>query len=163
MAKKQKKLYFTYGENMNISRLKKWLFQRGGRPDGIAMTQAAVLKGYKLVFNVYREIPWKAGVANIVEDAKGSVEGVLMELDPVTDNLLQKREVYPAASKRVEVTVIGDQDKEYDRVNTYVSTRAEDGKTHAPSADYMKLVIEAAKEFELSAKHVKALEQIKTV
>lgn len=158
----QKKLYFAYGENMNLSRLKKWLFQRGGRPDGIAMAQRAELKGYRLVFDVHREIPWKAGVANLAEDPKGIVEGVLMEIDASTDNLIQKKEAYPAASKRVEVTVIGDKEKEYDRVTLYISTRAEEGTIHAPSKAYMKLLIDAAGDFEFSKKAVDALKKIKT-
>lgn len=159
----QKRLYFAYGENMNLGRLKKWLFQRGGRPDGIVMTQRAELKGYSLVFNVHREIPWKAGVANLVEDPKGCVEGVLMEIDPSIDNLVQKKEAYPAASKRVEVTVTGDQEKEYDRVTLYVSTRAEEGKVLSPSKAYMKLLLDAAEDFGFSKAAVGAMKKIKTV
>ncbi|MHC4606442.1 MAG: gamma-glutamylcyclotransferase family protein [Planctomycetota bacterium] len=158
----QTRLYFAYGENMNLGRLKKWLFQRGGRPDGITSVQHAVLSGYRIVFNARREIPWKAGVANLQEDKKGKVEGILMEIDPGTENLIQKKEGIPAAAKRIDVSVVGDKEKTYDRVFTFVSIHPEEGKTHAPAKAYMDLVLQAARDFEFSAPYVKALEKITT-
>jgi hypothetical protein len=158
----QKKLYFAYGENMNVARLKKWLFQRGGRPDGIGSMQRAVLSGYKLVFNVHKEIPWKAGIANLEASEKGQVEGVLMEVDNTTDSHIQRKEGFPASSKRIDVSVIGDQEKEYDKVTAYLSTRADDGKSHAPTKAYMDLLLEAAGDFEFSDKYVSSLKKVKT-
>lgn len=158
----QTKLYFAYGENMNVTRLKKWLFQRGGRPDGILSAQGAVLKGYKLVFDVRKEIPWKAGVANLREDKKGKVEGVLMEVDNAIDSHLQKKEGFPVSSKRLDVTVTGDQEKTYDKVSAYVSTKADEGKTHPPTRAYMEYLLQAARDFEFSPRYIKSLEKVKT-
>lgn len=158
----QTRLYFAYGDSMNVNRLKKWLFQRGGRPDGIVSAQRAVLQGYTLAFNVHRDMPWKAGVANLEEDAKGSVEGVLMEIDNATESHLLKKEGVPAAAKRVEVTVVGDKEKTYEDVWAVIAPPT-DGKTHAPSKTYMELLLQAAKDFEFSADYVKKLEKVKAV
>lgn len=153
--------YFAYGETMNVNRLKKWLSQFGGRPDGIVSAQKAVLKGYKLVFNAYREVPWKAGVANLAADAKGSVEGVLLEVDNATESSLQRKEGVASGAKRITVSVVGDKEHTYENVSTYVAG-TEDAKTHAPTKAYVALMLEAAKDFEFSPEYVKKLEKVKT-
>lgn len=156
----QKKHYFAYGDSMNVNRLKKWLTQRGGRPDGIVSAQRAVLKGYSLVFNVRREVPWKAGVANLEKDANGSVEGVLLELDNQAESLLQQKE--GAGWKRVPVSVVGDKEKTFDGVQTYVAAQPDVGKTHAPTRAYLEILLEAAKAFEFSGEYVRKLQSAKT-
>lgn len=155
-------MMFVYGESMNVNRLKNWIFQRGGRPDGILSAQRAVLQGYRLVFNVRREIPWKAGVANLEAHAKSSVEGVLLEVDNATESHLQKKEGAPLASKRIEVSVVGDKEKQHDGVTTHVAVQP-DAKTHAPTKAYVELLMQAAKDFEFSAAYVTQLKKIKTV
>lgn len=158
----QTRLYFAYGEGMNVNRLKKYLSQRGGRPDGVVSAQRAVLSGYELVFNVRREIPWQAGIANLKESAKGSVEGVLMEIDNATESHVQKKEGIPASSKRIEVSVVGDKEKTYDSVSVYVALEPDQKKAHAPTKAYMKLMIEAATDFEFSKGYVEKLKKVKT-
>lgn len=156
----QTKLYFAYGETMNVNRLKKWLSQRGGRPDGVRSAQRAVLKGYKLVFNARREVPWKAGIANVDKEANGTVEGVLLEVDQVVESLLQQKE--GPGSKRVTVSVVGDKEKTHEGVSMFVAAQPDAGKTHAPTKAYMELVLEAAKAFEFGADYVKGLQAIPT-
>lgn len=157
----QTRQYFAYGEAMNVNRLKKWLFQRGGRPDGILSAQRAVLGGYSLVFDVHNDVPWKAGVANLEGNPKGSVEGVLLEIDFPTDSHIQKKEGMPFSSKRIEVTVVGDKEKTYERVSAYVSTKA-DGKEHPPARAYLEILLQAAKDFEFSPAYLQKLEKMKT-
>lgn len=157
----QSKLYFAYGENMHVNRLKKWISQRGGRPDGVVSAQRAVLRGYRLVFNVRREVPWRAGIANLEKDSSGLVEGVLLELDNVTESLLQQREG-GAAVKRIPVSVVGDKEKAYEGVSAFVAAQPDVGKTHAPSKVYLDLMLEAAKDFEFGAEYVKVLQGIQT-
>jgi hypothetical protein len=155
----QKKYYFAYGESMNVNRLKKWLSQRGGRPEGIASAQRAVLKGYSLVFNVRREIPWKAGVANLEKSPNGSVEGVLLEVDGAAESLLHQKEG-GAASKRISVTVAGDKERSFEGVYTFVAVQPDSGKTHAPVKAYLDLMLEAAKAFEFTGAYLQALQAI---
>ncbi len=157
----QTRLYFAYGENMHVNRLKKWISQRGGRPDGVVSAQRAVLQGYRLVFNVRREVPWKAGVPNLEKDPAGVVEGVLLEVDNATESLLQQREG-GAAVKRISVKVVGDKEKAHEGVSTFVAAQPEVGKIHAPAKVYLDLMLEAAKDFEFSADYVKALQGIQT-
>ncbi|MBI2900224.1 MAG: gamma-glutamylcyclotransferase [Planctomycetes bacterium] len=155
----QRKHYFAYGESMNVNRLKKWLSQRGGRPDGIVSAQRAVLKGWSLVFNVRREVPWKAGVANLEKDPNGTVEGVLLEVDNAAESLVQQKE--GPGWKRVQVDVVGDKEKSYGGVQTFVAAQPEAGKTHAPAKAYMEILLEAAKAFEFGAEYLKKLEGVK--
>lgn len=155
-----KRLYFAFGEMMNVNRLKKWVTQRGGRPDGVISAQRAVLKGYKLVWNARREMPWKAGVANVEKDEKGTVEGVLLELDNAAESLLAQKE--GPHSKKVTVSVVGDKDKTHDGVTMFVAAQP-DSATHAPTKAYMDILLEAAKAFEFSPDYVKQLEAVKTV
>lgn len=155
-----KKLYFAFGEMMNVNRLKKWVTQRGGRPDGVISAQRAVLKGYKLVWNARREMPWKAGVANVEKDEKGTVEGVLLELDNAAESLLAQKE--GPQSKKITVSVVGDKDKTHDGVTMFVAAQP-DAATHAPTKAYMDILLEAAKAFEFSPDYVKQLEAVKTV
>jgi len=49
-----------------------------------------VLEGWRLVFNVYSQVR-ECGVANIVKDGSGMVEGVLYE---ITENGLKKLDDY---------------------------------------------------------------------
>ncbi|GEM_PF-4328666 len=156
----QKRLYFAYGESMNVNRLKKWLTQRGSRPDGIVSAQRAVLKGYSLVFNVRREVPWKAGVANLQKDDPGSVEGVLLEVDNAAESLVQQKE--GPGWKRIPVTVVGDKEKTYEGVQTFVAAQPEVGKTHPPTKAYVEIMLEAARAFEFSPEYLKKIEGVPT-
>lgn len=154
-----KKLYFAYGEMMNVNRLKKWASQRGGRPDGVVSAQRAVLKGYRLAWNARREMPWKAGVANVEKDEKGTVEGVLLELDNAVESLLAQKE--GPLSKKVTVSVVGDKDKTHEGVTMFVAAQP-DTKTHAPTKAYLEILLEAAKAFEFTPDYVKQLQAVKT-
>ncbi len=157
----QTRTYFAYGENMNVNRLNKWLSQRGGRPDGIVSAQRAVLDGYRLVFNVLGGFPRRAGIANLKQNPKGKVEGVLMQINNAAEGLIQKKEGIPGRAKRIEVSVTGDQDKKYEGVSAYVTAQP-DGKTHLPARGYVDLMLQAAKDFEFSKDYTKKLQNIKT-
>jgi cation transport regulator ChaC len=59
--------YFAYGSNLDQDAMRRVV---GGWKE----VKPAVLKGYRLVFNVY-SVSWRGGVANVVEDSAGTVYG----------------------------------------------------------------------------------------
>ncbi len=123
--------------------------------------QRAVLDGYRLVFNVLGGFPRRAGIANLKQNPKGKVEGVLMQINNSAEGLIQKKEGIPGRAKRIEVSVTGDQDKKYEGVSVYVTAQP-DGKTHLPARGYVDLMLQAAKDFEFSEDYTKKLQNIKT-
>lgn len=92
--------YFAYGSNMDPQRMKE-------REIGFSERIPAVLKGYSLKFNKVSVHNPRKCFANIVADAKGTVEGVLYEIPDADLEKLDECEGYP---------------KEYDHLKIKVST-----------------------------------------
>jgi gamma-glutamylcyclotransferase (GGCT)/AIG2-like uncharacterized protein YtfP len=80
--------YFAYGSNMNIKRME----ARGVR---FSNRLKACLSGYNLKFNKISTRSAGEGVANIVKEENGIVEGVLYEITKEGIENLDKHEKYP--------------------------------------------------------------------
>lgn len=153
------KYYFAYGSNMNMKYLKTWLVQHGARPDGIGSARKATLKGYKLVTNQFSQM-WKCGNVNLVEDKKGQVEGVLMEIDNAIENLLIKKESTFNGYERLYVTVKDEDAKEFEKVLLFYSPKAPKDQIHPASKQYLQTVVDGATEFGLSPTYLEMLKKL---
>jgi gamma-glutamylcyclotransferase len=80
--------YFAYGSNMSRRRME----ERGMT---ILSMRPAKLEGYKLVINKKSYKNPEIGFANVVEDKRSVVEGVIYELNPIDISKLDKYEGYP--------------------------------------------------------------------
>lgn len=146
--------YFAYGSNCNPAVMKK---------KGVAFTTAerALLPGYRLLFNkkaMREKLPPGIGFANINEDAKGKVEGILYEI--LDDHLgrLDESERYPDHYLRIQVTV-----RSNDEMVTCTAYQAHPDKIAAglkPSRNYLNHIL-AAKDF-LSWQYFQALDESQT-
>lgn len=141
--------HFGYGSNMNVSYLKTWVSQRGGRPDGIKSATRATLKGWRVEFN------GPGGKANLVEDAQGVVEGVLMEVDDATMSRLDQKDGVPREYKRLKVTVTGPEEKAFEDVIAYRATSTPAGAK--PTKKYIETVVKGAESLGVSAAYLARL------
>ena len=89
--------YFAYGSNMNPERMR----ERGAL---FYSRQRLILPGYGLTFNKIVSTP-NAGVANIVPDENGVVEGVLYQVTLKGILNLDRYEHYPNEYDRVILRV----------------------------------------------------------
>jgi hypothetical protein len=83
-------LYFAYGSNTNLKRLRDYLAQRGCDPRGIRSPRRAFLDDYRIRTNYL--MGGMTGAANI-EPAQGKrVEGLLMDITAEVHHLLRRKE-----------------------------------------------------------------------
>src|SRR5881392_2101883 len=97
--------YFAYGSALSRRHIGEWAAEHGVDPRLFARGAPAVLRGYKLVFDVESRF-WGGRVANLAEDKDGAVHGVLFEIPPpAKDAVLRKEGVPTGLSQEIEVTV----------------------------------------------------------
>src|SRR5438132_6822131 len=95
-------LYFAYGSVLSRRHLGEWAAEHGVDVRLFARGAPAVLKGYKLVFDVDSRF-WGGKVADIVEDKDGVVHGVLFEIPPpAKDAVLRKEGVPTGLSQEID-------------------------------------------------------------
>ena len=82
-------LYFAYGANVNQRNIKRYAPR--ARALGVAR-----LPGYRLVFKQF---------ADVIKDAKGSVDGVLYEITGPCELALDRYEDFPKLYRKTTVTV----------------------------------------------------------
>ena len=98
-------LYFAYGSVLSRRHLGEWAAEHGVDARLFARGSHAVLRGYKLVFDVESRF-WAGKVADLVEDKDGVVHGVLFEIPPLAkDAVLRKEGVPTGLSQEIAVTV----------------------------------------------------------
>ncbi len=152
-------LYFAYGSNMN------WPQMHARCPDA-KFHCVASLRDHRLAFT--RTSPrWQnGGVGDVVADSGRVVWGVVYEVSPGDIAKLDSIEGFQpghAANEytREKVTV-------YDRGRTRKPLEVEiyravsQGKTFAPSAGYMKTIVDGAKHWKLPELYIEELEKIPT-
>lgn len=146
--------YFAYGSNCNLAIMQK-------KQVAFTAHQHAVLRGYRLAFNkmALRELlPDTVGFANINEDATGSVEGILYEINETSLLRLDESERYPDHYDRVMVEV-----ETADGPQQCWAYQAQPDKISAglvPSRNYLNHIL-AAKDF-LSDQYFQALDKSQT-
>jgi gamma-glutamylcyclotransferase len=97
--------YFAYGSALSRRHIGEWAAEHGVDPRLFARGAPAVLRGYKLVFDVESRF-WGGRVANLAEDKDGEVHGVLFDIpQPAKDAVLRKEGVATGLSQDIDVTV----------------------------------------------------------
>lgn len=141
--------YFAYGWSLNKALMKKcvgeWVEAR-----------RAILKGFKLVFNVYSP-SWRGGVANLEEDEESKTYGVAYRIASEQLEMLDRFEGVPQRSARrsvlVEVEGIGEV-----KAITHVAVNPKKGEVH-PSREYVSAMYRGMKQHGLDEEALKALQR----
>src|SRR5881227_3216735 len=98
-------LYFAYGSALSKRHIGEWAAEHGVDVRLFARGAPAVLRGYKLVFDVESRF-WGGRVANLAEDKSSEVHGVLFDIPPpARDAILRKEGVPTGLSQEIDVTV----------------------------------------------------------
>jgi cation transport regulator ChaC len=97
--------YFAYGSALSRRHIGEWAAEHGVDARLFARGAPAVLRGYRLVFDVESRF-WGGRVADLVEDKDGVVHGVLFDIPvPARDAILRKEGVATGLSQEIDVTV----------------------------------------------------------
>lgn len=97
--------YFAYGSALSTRHIGEWAAEHGVDPRLFASGTPAVLRGYRLVFDVESRF-WGGRVANLAEDPGGEVHGVLFDIPPqAQEAVLRKEGVATGLSQELDVTV----------------------------------------------------------
>jgi gamma-glutamylcyclotransferase len=97
--------YFAYGSALSTRHVGEWAAEHGVDPRLFASGAPAVLRGYRLVFDVESRF-WGGKVANLAAQGDGEVHGVLFELPPEAEEaVLRKEGVTTGLSQELDVTV----------------------------------------------------------
>jgi len=149
--KKEKTVvYFAYGSNMKLSRIKSSKRAPSAKPIG-----RAKLLGKRLTFNKISKDG--SGKANIVDDKKAETWGVLFEIERKDWNSLDRCE---AGYQRIQVKVMTDDGKTL-VAETYVALGLDDNLQ--PSDSYKKMILDGANDFELPQSYIDGLSNVPSI
>jgi cation transport regulator ChaC len=97
--------YFAYGSALSKRHIGEWAAEHGVDARLFARGAPAVLRGYRLVFDVESRF-WGGRVANLTPDKDGAVHGVVFEIPPpAKDAVLRKEGVPTGLSEEIDATV----------------------------------------------------------
>jgi cation transport regulator ChaC len=97
--------YFAYGSALSKRHIGEWAAEHGVDARLFARGAPAVLRGYRLVFDVESRF-WGGRVANLAEDQDSAVHGVLFDIPPpAKDAVLRKEGVATGLSEEIDVSV----------------------------------------------------------
>jgi gamma-glutamylcyclotransferase len=97
--------YFAYGSALSRRHIGEWAAEHGVDARLFARGVPAVLRGYRLVFDVESRF-WGGRVADLAEDKDGAVHGVLFEIPvPAKEAVLRKEGVPTGLSEEIDVSV----------------------------------------------------------
>ena len=97
--------YFAYGSALSRRHIGEWAAEHGVDARLFARGMPAVLRGYRLVFDVESRF-WGGRVANLAADKDGEVHGVLFEIPvPAKEAVLRKEGVPTGLSEEIDVQV----------------------------------------------------------
>ncbi len=150
-------LYFAYGSVLSRRHVGEWAGEHGVDPRLFARGAPAVLKGYKLVFDVDSRF-WGGKVGDLVEDKDSTVHGVIFEIPPLAkDAVLRKEGVATGLFQEIAVTVQAE-GKEL-AAKAFVARPEKRTEQGPASGRYVGYLVEGAKERGLPASWVEELEQ----
>src|SRR5438105_14111447 len=86
--------YFAYGSALSKRHIGEWAAEHGVDSRLFARGTPAVLRGYRLVFDVESRF-WGGRVADLAEDKNGVVHGVLFEIPPPARDAVLRKEGVP--------------------------------------------------------------------
>lgn len=150
---------FAYGSNMNVSRLQERLREKGYNQDVISDPVCATLPDYRLIWNYYSAVTWKAGAANIEFSAGAELPGVAFKTTELAGIDAQEGHpsVYFRELKRFKLA-------SSEEVEGYVYSVNQERISPAPvwpKPEYFDLMIAGAKAYGLPESHIALLESYK--
>ena len=136
--------YFAYGSAISRRHIGEWAAEHGVDARLFARGAPAVLRGYRLVFDVESRF-WGGRVANLAEDKDGAVHGVLFEIPPpAKDAVLRKEGVPTGLSQELDVTV--EVDGQPVAARAFVAKPEKRSGEGAPSGRLLTYLVEGAQE-----------------
>ena len=136
--------YFAYGSALSKRHIGEWAAEHGVDARLFARGVPAVLRGYRLVFDVESRF-WGGRVANLAEDKDGTVHGVLFEVPPpARDAILRKEGVPTGLSQELDVTVETAEGRV--AAKTFVARPEKRGEPGPASGRLLTYLIEGAQE-----------------
>jgi hypothetical protein len=149
--------YFAYGSSMSTDRFRErlgWSKLDARKFVDSTDPQTCVVHGYRLVFNK-PDAQGRNATSNLVPSPDDSVEGVLYRLTDLQLDFLDRSE---AGYRRQTITAkAGDKTVQ---AQAYVAVSTDDSLK--PTKAYLQLVVEGAREHQLSASYIERLEQTQT-
>lgn len=149
--------YFAYGSNMDMGHFEKRCKEMRWHPVSFQNPRKAKLEGYELRFN-YCSTYWKAGAANIMENEKSSIYGLLSEIEESDLETIRKKEGYSEDCTKcyynevcvnVEVDGTGVRD-----VKTYKVSKARETKNYQPPTKcYLDLILSNAIKYQFPSEY----------
>ncbi len=152
---------FTYGHNMDLPRLKRWLSRYGYDPRGILGAEVALLKGYDLVWN-YHSCSGEGGAANIEPSEEGEVWGLLLEVRGELVRAFDHRDNHPTAYTRLsqKIPVRTASGREVPAW-VYIARPNYGGRRDVwPTREYKEMLITAAIEHGLPRQYIEKLRNV---
>jgi gamma-glutamylcyclotransferase len=148
--------YFAYGSALSTRHVGEWAAEHGVDPRLFDSGTPAVLRGYRLVFDVESRF-WGGRVANLAEDKDGEVHGVLFEMpDGQREAVLRKEGVATGLSQELDVTVATGGGPV--AAKAFVARPEKRGAPGPASARLLAYLVEGARERGLPEKWVAFLE-----
>jgi gamma-glutamylcyclotransferase len=136
--------YFAYGSALSRRHIGEWAAEHGVDARLFARGAPAVLRGYKLIFDVESRF-WGGRVANLQKSDEGAVHGVLFDIPVPARDAVQRKEGVPTGlSEEIDVTV----ESEGQQVPAHAFiARAEKRSTPGPaSGRLLAYLVEGAQE-----------------
>ena len=152
MNKTNTLFYFGYGSNMSTH----YLIKR--RKIIPVSSNAAILKDYQLIMNMGGPNFLEPSFANIREFRGSNVEGVVHEIDKIDLQKIVNTEGEDYELVKLSIDVSGKK-----KIAHKVIYKTNDKKDIPPSKRYLKILVSAAKENNLSTPYIRALEKRPTV
>lgn len=156
--------YFAYGSNMDQNHVNDWCLKKGYERIKFLSLQPAKLESYKLEFNYFSEINWKAGAANIMGSPGCAVYGFLVKLSPDDLDKIRKKEGSSKCYEEILVTVkLLSNNKSIHHVKTYKAVKnRECNDFQPPKREYLNLIIGCAEEHNFPEDYREHLRSIQT-
>ncbi len=149
--------YFAYGSALSRRHIGEWAAEHGVDARLFARGAPAVLRGYRLVFDVESRF-WGGKVANLAEDKDGVVHGVLFEIPPpAKDAVLRKEGVATGLSQEIDVTV--EAEGKPVAAKAFIAKPEKRSEPGAPSGRLMQYLLEGARERGLPVSWIEVLER----
>jgi len=151
---------FAYGSNMDLDDLRRWLDDKGYASTGLLSSQPGILSGFALVWNYHSKVR-AGGAANIEERSGAQLPGLVLTVDAKTLAAIDRKEGHPhrysRGSRRRSVVL-----RDNSRVDAWVYVVQPQfilDNIVPPAADYLRLIVAAARKHRLPLWHIALLEQ----
>jgi cation transport regulator ChaC len=136
--------YFAYGSALSRRHVGEWAAEHGVDARLFASGAPAVLRGYRLVFDVESRF-WGGRVADLVADENAEVHGVLFEIPlPAKEAVLRKEGVATGLSEEIDVQVTAE--GKTVAANAFVARPGKRSDPGPASARLLSYLVEGAQE-----------------